>query len=115
VAGDHRAVAGLRRGDIHAARFGRLSGHEQAGARPALVLQAEGMAGWSTVIVAPLSSSARESVFRPRVDLKGTETRVLLESTRALDKGRIGRKLGSLSADEMIDVNIALKKVLGLS
>ena len=108
-------MAGLRRGDIHAARFGRVSGHEQAGATPALVLQAEGMAGWSTVIVAPLSSSARESVFRPRVEQKGKETRVLLESTRALDNGRNGKKLGSLSADEMIDVNIALKKVLGLS
>lgn len=108
-------MAGLRRGDIHAARFGRPDGRAQAGAQPALVLQAEGMAGWSTVIVAPLSASARHSVFRPMVELKGTETRVLLESMRALDRGRIGRKIGSLSADEMVDVNAAMKKVLGLA
>lgn len=108
-------MAGLRRGDIYAARFGRPTGHTQAGARPALVLQAEGLADWSTVIVAPLSVSARGSAFRPAIDLKGTETRVLLESMRALDKGRIGRKLGSLTADELIDVNSALKKVLGLN
>ena len=114
MGGDHRAMAGLRRGDIHAARFGRATGREQAGARPALVLQADGMAGWSTVIVAPLSSSARHSMFRPTVDLKGTETRVLLESMRALDKGRIGRKLGSLSADEMVDLDSAIRLVLGL-
>ncbi len=108
-------MAGLRRGDIYAARFGRPNGRAQAGARPAVVLQAEGMAGWSTVIVAPLSSSARHSAFRPAVDLRGSRTRVLLESMRALDKDRIGKKLGSLSADELIDVNTAMKKVLGLS
>lgn len=115
MGGDHGAVAGLRRGDIYAARFGKVTGRAQAGARPAVVLQADGMAGWSTVIVAPLSASARPSVFRPAVALKGTETRVLLESMRALDTSRIGRRIGSLSADELIDVNAALRKVLGLA
>ena len=108
-------MAGLKRGDIYAARFGKPAGRAQTRSRPAVVLQADGMAGWSTVIVAPLSASARPSVVRPAVALKGTETRVLLESMRALDTGRIGRRLGSLSADELIDVNTALRKVLGLS
>jgi len=53
-------------------------------------------------------------MFRPTVNLKGTETRVLLESMRAVDKGRIGRKLGSLTADEMVDLDSAVRLVLGL-
>ena len=108
-------MAGLRRGDIHAMRFGRPTGRAQSGARPGLVLQAEGLAAWSTVIVAPLSSSARRSTMRPTIDLDGMDTQLLLESMRAIDRGRIGKRLGSLSADELIDVNSALKKVLGLS
>ncbi len=108
-------MAGLRRGDIHAARFGRPDECHPTGTRPALILQADGMTGWSTVIVAPLSSSARPTRFRPLVTVGGTGTRVLVENVRALDAGRIGRRLGSLSADELMDVNLAIKKVLGLS
>ena len=108
-------MAGLKRGDIHAARFGRARGAVRAGDRPAVVLQAHGMAHWSTVLVAPLSSSAQGSSFRPPVDVRGRETLVLADQIQPLDSARLGKRIGTLSADEMIEVEQAVRKVLGLA
>lgn len=115
MGGDPRAVAGLKRGDIHAARFGRARGSVQAGDQPAVVLQAHGLAHWSTVLVAPLSSSAQRSSFRPPVEVRGNESLVLADQIQPLDAGRLGRRIGTLSADEMIEVEQAVRKVLGLA
>ena len=114
MGGDPGAVAGLKRGDIHAARFGRARGRVQAGDRPAVVLQAHGMAQWSTVLVAPLSTSALATSFRPRVVVKGTETLALADQVQPLAADRLGRRLGSLDADELIELEAAVRKVLGL-
>ena len=108
-------MAGLKRGDIHAARFGRARGRVQAGDRPAVVLQAHGMAHWSTVLVAPLSASAQRSSFRPPVDIRGRESLVLADQIQPLDATQLGRRIGTLSADEMIEVEEAVKKVLGIT
>ncbi len=108
-------MAGLKRGDIHAARFGPARGRVQTGDRPAVVLQSHGLAQWSTVLVAPLSTSALDTSFRPRVMLKGTPTLALADQVQPLDSDRLGRRLGSLDVDEMIDLDAAVKKVLGLS
>lgn len=108
-------MAGLKRGDVHAARFGKARGRVQAGDRPAVIVQAHGMAHWSTVLVAPLSTSALRSSFRPPLDLAGRETVVLADQVQPLDADRLGKRLGSLSADQMIEVDVALKKVFGLA
>ena len=108
-------MAGLRHGDIHRVRFGRGTGHEQAGERPAVILQTNAMASLSTVIVAPLSASAPDAPFRPAVTVGGTASRMLAEQMRAVDVGRVGKRLGHLSADESVDVNTAVRLVLGIA
>lgn len=107
-------MAGLKRGDVHAARFGRARGRVQAGDRPAVVVQAHGMAHWSTVLVAPLSASAMPTSFRPAVTVAERESLVLADQLQPLDADRLGKRLGSLTADQMIEVDLCLKKVLGL-
>jgi len=99
---------------VHAARFGKARGRVQAGDRPAVVLQTHGMAHWSTVLVAPLSTSALGASFRPTVAVASRETLVLTDQVQPLDASRLGKRIGSLTADEMIAVDLALKKVLGL-
>lgn len=46
---------------------GRTRGHEQRGARFAVVVQADDLLGLSTVLVAPTSTSARAATFRPAI------------------------------------------------
>jgi len=90
-------------------------GHEQRGARYAVVVHADEFRGLSTVLVSPMSASARAASFRPAVRLKGEETRVLVEQTTFIDPERLGRSAGRLDAHELRAVDEALMLVLGLS
>lgn len=89
-------------------------GHEQRGARYAVIVRADEFLDLSTVLVAPTSTSARAATFRPTVALGGEETRVLLEQTTVVDPQRLGRSAGRLDANELRSVDEALMLVLGL-
>lgn len=89
-------------------------GHEQQGARYAVVVQADELLDLSTVLVSPTSTSARAASFRPTITLGGEETRVLVEQTTVVDPGQIGRSAGRLDTHELRAVDEALLLVLGL-
>jgi mRNA interferase MazF len=92
----------------------RTRGHEQRGARYAVVVQADEFLGLSTVLVSPTSASARAASFRPTITLRGDETRVLVEQTTVVDPEGLGRSAGRLDAQELRAVDEALMLVLGL-
>jgi mRNA interferase MazF len=92
----------------------RARGHEQRGARPAVIVQSDDLLTLSTVLVAPTSRSASPATFRPTIDLAGTATRVLADQVRALDAQAIVGSLGRLSGQEMKALDEALAVVLGL-
>lgn len=87
---------------------------EQRGARYAVVVQADEFMALSTTLVAPTSTGARSSTFRPTISLDGHQTRVLVEQTTMVDPGRLGRSAGRLDAAELQAVDDALALVLGL-
>ena len=89
-------------------------GHEQRGARYAVIVQADEFIDLSTVLVAPTSTSARPTSFRPTITLAGTETRVLVEQTTVVDLERLGRSAGRLDATELRAVDEALLLLFGL-
>jgi mRNA interferase MazF len=91
-----------------------VRGHEQRGARYAVVVQADEFLDLSTVLVAPTSTSARPATFRPAITIGRTETRVLVEQTTVVDPQRLGRSAGRLDASELRSVDEALLLVLGL-
>jgi mRNA interferase MazF len=91
-----------------------VRGHEQRGARYAVVVQADEFLDLSTVLVAPTSTSARAASFRPAIMLGGEETRVLVEQTTVVDPQRLGRSAGRLDTHELRSVDEALMLVLGL-
>src|SRR5919197_3020106 len=83
-------------------------GHEQQGARYAVVVQADEFLGLSTVLVSPTSTSAHPASFRPLVTLERQETRVLVEQATVVDPQRLGRSAGRLDPDELRSVDEAL-------
>lgn len=89
-------------------------GHEQRGARFAVVVQSDDFLDLSTTLVAPTSASATPASFRPTVGLDGGETRVLVEQTTVVDPRRLGRSAGRLEASELRALDEALTLVLGL-
>lgn len=92
----------------------RARGHEQQGARPGIVVQADELLDLSTVLVAPTSRSARAATFRPTVEVAGTPTRVLTDQLRVVDAEAVKGSIGHLSHGEMAAVDDALLLVLGL-
>jgi len=102
------------RGDVHRLRSPRGGrGHEQAGARFAVVVQSDSLP-LSTLLVAPTSTSARPASFRPEIVIAGATTRVLAEQTAAVDPERLGERAGHLTTDELQRVGAALRIVLEL-
>lgn len=89
-------------------------GHEQRGARYAVIVQADEFLDLSTVLVAPTSTSALPASFRPTIALREEETRVLVEQTTVVDPQRLGASAGRLDASELRAVDEALTLVLGL-
>src|SRR5262249_40616306 len=89
-------------------------GHEQRGARFAVVVQADEFLGLSTVLVSPTSTHALAASFRPTVTLEGLETRVLVEQTTVVDPSRLGRTAGRLDPTELRAVDEALALILDI-
>lgn len=89
-------------------------GHEQRGARYAVIVQADEFLELSTTLVAPTSASARPASFRPAIRVDGRETRVLVEQTTVVDPQRLGRSAGRLDTGELRAVDEALGLILGL-
>ena len=104
----------MTRGEVYRVRLPRRRGREQAGARYGVIVQADELLGLSTAIVAPTSRNAAPATFRPRIQLEGESTRVLVEQLRALDVERLGELAGRLSGQEQRAVDDALALVLDL-
>ena len=103
------------RGDIYRLRANRFAeGQEQRGARFAVVVQSDQLP-LSTLLVAPTSTSAMPTDFRPRIEIDGTPTYVLVEQTTAVNaETRLGDFAGRLDATDLAEVDRALAIVLGL-
>jgi mRNA interferase MazF len=102
------------RGDVHELKAPRdARGHEQRSNRFAVVVQSD-LLPLSTLLVAPTSTSARPTSFRPEIEINGKTTYVLAEQTAAIQPERLGRVVGHLSHNEMTAVDAALRTVLSL-
>jgi mRNA interferase MazF len=103
------------RGDVFHLKSPRdAHGHEQRGNRYAVVVQSD-LLPLSTWLVAPTSTSARPTSFRPEVEIDGKTTYVLVEQTAAIDPERLGDLVGHLTRREMSTVDEALRIVLHLN
>ena len=105
----------MQRGDVFRVRLPKdATGHEQGGSRYAVVLQATELE-LSTVIIAPTSTRALATLFRPEIQVAGEHTRVMTEQIRAVDRRRLGERVARLTSEELEEVDRALETVLGLA
>jgi mRNA interferase MazF len=89
-------------------------GHEQRGVRYAVIVQADEFLDLGTTLVAPTSTTARPTSFRPTITLEHRQTRVLVEQTTVVDPQRLGPSAGRLEGDELRALDDALALILGL-
>ena len=91
----------------------RGRGHEQQGRRYAVVLQPDWLT-LSTWIVAFTSTSARETSFRPVVEIADRRTLVMCDQLATVDLERLTEPAGFLTLGEMQRVSEALSLILDL-
>jgi len=91
----------------------RGKGHEQQGRRYAVVLQPDWLT-LSTWVVAFTSTSARETSFRPTVEIREHRTLVMCDQIATVDVNRLAEPAGFLTLEEMQRVDEALSLVLDL-
>jgi len=114
----------IKRGEIYWVDFGNTVsavGSEQAGERPAVIIQNDvGNESSPVTIIAPITSKMYSKIFPTNVvvhsgvgglSMDGT---ILLNQIRTIDKTRIKERIGKLPDQIMKKVDDAIKTSLGL-
>jgi mRNA interferase MazF len=110
----------IRRGEIYWLDWGQTTGSEQAGLRPALIIQNNlGNISSPNTIVASITSAPNKRypflvIFNAKESGLHKGGAVDLASLATVSKKRIGEKCGELSPAKMAEVDQAIKISLGL-
>lgn len=115
-------MSDARRGDLWWVDFTPARGSEQAGHRPALVVQTDSanrQPRYSNTIVVPLSTKGRDLPFHILVapaagNGLAAPSYVRCEHLLTISNDRLQRRLGRLSDEDMVRVAHALRLVLAL-
>ena len=115
----NQTVRTVRRGDVYLADLDPAIGCEQGGIRPVLVLQNDiGNLYSPTTIVAAVTAKQTKKKLPVHTPISAcmlrTDSTLLLEQIRTIDKCRLKGYLGSISQKEMCDIDRALKLSIGL-
>ncbi len=116
---DHGAP---RRGEIWLVDFNPARGHEQAGIRPALVIQSDAInrTGFDTVVVLAVSKATevkRRGILN--VEVRKGEGGLRLGSVvkchqiYTIDRSRLTRRFGRVADERMAEIDRATQLVLG--
>ena len=111
----------IKRGDIVLANLNPVSGSEQGGVRPVVVIQNDIYNLYSPVtIIAPITSKIFSKEYPTNVFLSKQVSKLKKDSTivfnqiRTIDKRRLKKKICSLNQETMKKIDFAIKVSLGL-
>jgi mRNA interferase MazF len=115
----------MARGDIVIVDFPQLGGaggREQIGNRPAAIVQADApVASGSTIMVVPCTTklSALQFLYTIRIDPSprnglNQPSVLLVFQPRAIDRRRVGNKIGRLEPHHMGQLETEMRTLLGL-
>ncbi|MBM4406523.1 MAG: type II toxin-antitoxin system PemK/MazF family toxin [Chloroflexi bacterium] len=112
--------SGPLRGDVWLADLGIGLGHEQGGARPVLIVSADGfnLGGAGLVVTLPITSVDKRIPWHAIVEAPegGLRERsyIKCEDVRSIAKERLGRRLGSVTRETMEAVDYRLRILMEL-
>jgi mRNA interferase MazF len=111
-------MAGILRGDIHWADLNPVIGSEQGGFRPVLILSHNIFNDRSgTVIAVAITSQPQRAGFPLTLELSDTKlpkkSWIKISQLRTLSTKRIGKKIASSSAEELVNIIDGLNEIIG--
>jgi mRNA interferase MazF len=99
----------IKRFDVYLVNLDPTLGSEIQKTRPCLVISPDEMNDHiSTVIVAPMTTKGRKYPTRVQCQFQGKNGYVVLDQIRTVDKIRLVKKLGDISANTQKEVIAAL-------
>lgn len=111
----------MKRGEIWMTDFGPPSGPEQAGVRPAIILQDDALSqDLPTVIVVPLTTKTKRLAIETTLLIPAGEAGlpqdsvVLCHQVQVRGKSRLLSRLGELGAARLAEVEDGVLRALGL-
>ena len=115
----------MQRGDIvlvELPQVAGISGHEQIGKRPALVVHNDATSSnLSVIMIVPVTSNLSAQNFAHTISIQPSQQNglnmpsvLLIFQLRAIDKRRIVKKIGIIEAPILEQVSAELKALLGL-
>ena len=110
----------IRRGEIYWVNWNPARGSEQAGKRPALVIQNDTGNEYSVTTIVAACSTAVKKPYPFLVQVTAQESglpkncSVNLSTILTIDKSRLLKKAGELGNSRMAEVDQAIKNSLGL-
>jgi mRNA interferase MazF len=111
-------MAGILRGDIHWADLNPVIGSEQGGFRPVLILSHNIFNARSgTVIAVAITSQPQRAGFPLTLELSDAKlpkkSWAKISQIRTLSTKRIGKKIASASAEELVSIIDGLNEIIG--
>jgi mRNA interferase MazF len=106
-----------RRGEIYWVALDPALGTEIRKMRPAVVVSNDSCNRYgSRVVVLPVTSNV-DSLYpgEARIEIRGSPARVLGDQIRSIDRSRLRSRIGTLSRDELLDVEEAVRVTLAIS
>jgi len=110
-------------GDVYLVEIPTVGGHEQAGLRPALIVQSEERVNeLPTVLIVPLTSKTKASIFPftfliepDKLNNLSSSSVALVFQLRAIDKRRLKHKIGKLEKRMILHIKQILKEIMELN
>ena len=105
----------VRRGEIWLAALDPTIGNEIQKTRPCVIISpAEMHDHLRTVIVAPMTTGSRSAPFRIPVAFEGKKGLILLDQIRTLDRRRLTKRLGAVTARTLSSTLATLQEVFAV-
>ena len=102
----------MTRGDVHLVRLDPTLGSEIQKTRPCVIVSPDELnAHLRTVIVAPMTTGGRVYPWRVRCRFQNRSGYVVLDQLRTVDRERLVKRLGALSAETVSAVMDGLQEM----
>jgi len=114
----------MKRGAVYLADLVPRSGSEQTGRRPVIVISHDGFnqtPGWKSIVVVPISTSSSQGKRGPTViELSGgtgglpKTSFAVCHRVTTLDRAKLTKRIGTLPAESLREVEEGLRAALDL-
>ena len=101
----------IKRFDVWLVDLNPTKGREINKTRPCIVISPNEMSALSTVLMAPMTTKGFDFPCRIKCRFKGKSGLILLDQIRAVDKSRLVKQLGTISAKTQIELCSCLQEM----